>query len=353
MNRKDNDRHIKKECKFRSRDSESAELRKELEEVKAELQETKVKLQQAVDYVRQDFVIIGGSGMKNKPLDCVDLFRWSSMTWERLNPLHTARSRASVFAYNGQVVIAGGAVREGTKVVPLNQMEKISLTSPESDAAWSPHHITLPVKKSCHKCFVNGNQLLISGGYDDKGGTYADAIHSIRLKSKLKVKVVARMPFSRRFFGAEKFGDKVLIVGGTKTSSFDSCVSNVTEYNVKTNGLQELPPLPYHVTGMATAAWQDKLVIIGGRDEDGAALDTVIRYDVGSGHSTMLPRMREKRGGASAIVTGHAIVVMGGSNETGRLNSVEYFNFSSYKWKKLPPMGIARSYASAIVKPQC
>ena len=72
-------------------------------------------------------------------------------------------------------------------------------------------------------------------------------------------------------------------------------------------------------------------------------------YDPKTGKSTMLPSMKHKREGCSAIATGNVIVVMGGHNATEKcLNSVEYFSFDSYSWQELPAMNKRRSYASAI-----
>ena len=105
---------------------------------------------------------------------------------------------------------------------------------------------------------------------------------------------------------------------------------------------------------MATVALGDNIIIIGGRDENGNSLNTVVSYNITNEQSTMLPSMRHKRYGCSAVITGNVIVVMGGLNEdSGELNSVESFRFDNYSWEELPPMKEEREGATAVVNIFC
>ncbi len=63
----------------------------------------------------------------------------------------------------------------------------------------------------------------------------------------------------------------------------------------------------------------------------------------------MLPSMRCKRRGCTAVVIGNNIVVLGGEDERGTLKSVEAFNFESYTWQELPEMSEARYWHTAVV----
>ena len=63
----------------------------------------------------------------------------------------------------------------------------------------------------------------------------------------------------------------------------------------------------------------------------------------------MLPEMKCKRKACTAVVSQGAIVVMGGSDEHGKvLTSVECFTFDHYSWEDLPPMKEARCKATAV-----
>ena len=111
-----------------------------------------------------------------------------------------------------------------------------------------------------------------------------------------------------------------------------------------------MAPLPYEVSLVATVRWGDNIVVIGGRDKRVKALDTVIIYNVKTEQNHVLPSMRCKRQGCTAVVIGNNIVVLGGQDEKGRaLKSVEAFNFESYSWHDLPEMSQARWLLNAVV----
>jgi hypothetical protein len=101
---------------------------------------------------------------------------------------------------------------------------------------------------------------------------------------------------------------------------------------------------------MATVRWGDNIVVIGGRDKRNNELDTVIIYNVKTEQSHLLPSMRCKRGGCTAVVIGNNIVVLGGLDEhLDDLRSVEAFNFESYTWQELPEMSRGRWLHTAVV----
>ena len=108
------------------------------------------------------------------------------------------------------------------------------------------------------------------------------------------------------------------------------------------NVCKQLAPLPYKVSKIATVRWVDNVVVIGGTDKRGEALNTVIMYNVKTEQSYMLPSMRCKRWGCTAIVVGNNIVVLGGFGGQGELKSVESFNFERNTWQERPEMSQAR-----------
>ena len=100
---------------------------------------------------------------------------------------------------------------------------------------------------------------------------------------------------------------------------------------------------------MATVRWGDNILVIGGRDKHGK-VNTVVLYNVKTEQYHMLPAMRCKRYGCTAFVIKKNIVVLGGRDEQGRdLKSVEVFNFDSYTWQELPEMSEGRCYHTAVV----
>ena len=101
---------------------------------------------------------------------------------------------------------------------------------------------------------------------------------------------------------------------------------------------------------MATVKWGENVVIIGGADNDGKALNNVIIYNVKTGNSHMLPPMLHKRRGCMAVIIENTIVVLGGQDEKRKdLKSIEGFSFDRYTWEELPDMKEPRAFATAVV----
>ena len=100
---------------------------------------------------------------------------------------------------------------------------------------------------------------------------------------------------------------------------------------------------------MATVRWEDNIVVIGGTDKRDNELDVVIIYNVKTEQNHLLPSMRCKRWGCTAVVIGNNIVVLGGVEQGHDLKSVEAFNFESYTWRELPEMSRARWHHTAVV----
>ena len=101
---------------------------------------------------------------------------------------------------------------------------------------------------------------------------------------------------------------------------------------------------------MTTANWKDSVIVIGGVDEKGNRLNSVIMYDVNTGNCKMLPSMKYKRSACTVVVTGDVIVVMGGYDGRKTLDSVECFDLIRQVWEELPPMIEPRVCATAVVK---
>lgn len=373
VSKSDLEEHESELCEFRKRKcSDCDEMRKEVNELKISLEETKEQLKMVLEvrsdivsmkqalaltesptFLREDVIVLGGGETNNTPLSTVEMFMWSSKEWVSLNSMKENRTKASSFVYENHVVASGGLTTRSPQsgLSVSNSMEKLSLSGIKS-SEWTEFPCVLPIKRSAHKCVVYQDRLLVIGGYDEKKGKFCDAIHEVRLTAPYPSKFLSRMPCQRRYHGAEIFGDKVVIAGGTSTGSIEDCLNSVIEYDVTNNKCNKLPPLPFPVTGMATVKWRDQLILIGGVDGDGKKLRKVIMYDVKTGRITKLPSMKHEREGCMAITTGNVIVVMGGFNfKQNRLNSVECFNFDTYSWEELPPMAKHRSYASAVVKP--
>ena len=283
---------------------------------------------------RENIIVAGGAGS-----DSVEMFNWRQRTWSPLQSMPMKRSEATSFVYNNQVIVAGGYCGGNC----VDDMIKMNVDPhPDLLTQWSECPMKLPAKASYHGCVLYDDKLMITGGQN------RDGIHELQIVPPYTVKTLSRIPEPRLGHCSEIFDDSLLILGGSATYLDRDNLSSVVLYDIKNNVCKQLAPLPYEVNYMATVRWGDNVVVIGGVDKCGKALNTVIMYNVKTEQSHMLPPMRYKRKACTAVVVGNNIVVLGGWGGQ-ELKSVESFNFERNTWQKLPEMSRARWLHTAVV----
>ena len=195
-----------------------------------------------------------------------------------------------------------------------------------------------------HVCAVDQNRLFVIGGrFHDE---VHDTIHEIQLTPPFGLGLLSNMRRPICYHGAVRIGSKIYIIGGMDGHATHN---NVLVFDPRANEYEELNPLPYTVSRMATVVWRDNVVVLGGKDNEGNVHNTVILYNVTTQTHRMLPVMKKKRYGCTAVTIGDDIIVMGGLDENGApLNSVECYNFNANVWRELPAMTEARAFATAV-----
>ena len=298
------------------------------------------KVRNASSGDRENIIVAGGVGH-----DSVEMYNWRQRSWSPLQSMAKRRHGATSFVHNNQIVVAGGYCAGSGY---LDDMIRINVDPlPDLSIHWRECRVKLPAKLRYHSGVMYDDKLMVTGG--DDGNDTSDKIHEMQVVPPYTVKTLSRMPEPRRDHCTEIFDDSLLIVGGRKSISCRDNLSSVVLYDAKNNVCKQLAPLPYEVSKMATVRWGDNVVVIGGADKRTQPLNTVIMYNVKTKQSHMLPSMRCKRRGCTAVVVENNIVVLGGFGERGDLKSVESFNFERYTWEELPEMSQARRWHTAVV----
>ena len=221
---------------------------------------------------------------------------------------------------------------------------------PDLSINWSDFAAKLPARMFGHSSVVYKDSLFVTGGRNADQNVFSDCIHEVQLQPPYAAKLLSKTPEPRMRHNTVLCDDSILIVGGKKTSDCKDNLSSVLSYDIKTNECQQLPALPYAVSDMAAVKWAENVVIIGGVDKDGKALNNVMIYNVKTGNSHMLPPMLHKRRGCMAVVIENTIVVLGGMDEReNQLKSVEGFSFERFSWEEFPDMNEERYLATAVV----
>ena len=300
--------------------------------------------------VREPKVLIAGGLNGGENLNSVEMFSLLNATWTPLKPMKEGRQGASSVVYNNQMFVMGGMGQSGTGI---KSIEKLSLNAVQIDQSitWENVLAELPGPLWGHCSVVYNGRLIVIGGYYGSKSAYSDNITEISLVPPSTSKLLATMPQTRYLHGVAMFGDKILILGGKLNGSSRTNPASVLLYDITKNECEELAALPYPVFEMATVKWGDDSVIIaGGTDSNGEALNKVLLYNIKTQKSRMLPDMKYKRRGCVAAVVRDTVIVIGGRDEREKyLKSVECFQFDRYSWQELPEMQQVRIWATAVV----
>ncbi|CAB4037379.1 E3 ubiquitin- ligase NRDP1 [Paramuricea clavata] len=289
--------------------------------------------------LKAEIVVAGGSFCKS-----VEVFDMATKTWRPLSEMNECRDEASSVLYQGHMFVTGGDF--GYLHLP-DSVEVLNLA--EQDGHWVKSQFKLPVPSCGHACVVYQSHVFLIGGH--VSSKPCDTIHEIQLTPPYASRLLTKMSTPIRDHGAEIVNGKIYIIGGRTAGRCEDATNTVLKFDPATNTCTELKPLPHPVSSMATATWKDNVIVLGGRDNQGNILNTVILYNVITGSRRMLPEMTNKRYGCIAVVIDDNIITMGGCDETHtELNSVECYNFQTNIWTEFPAMAEARVFATAVVK---
>ena len=287
---------------------------------------------------REDILIAGGYDDKTG----TEIFSWEKNGWFEVSPMNEEHTYASSFIHKDQLSVAGG---NRSKTIETLDLSVLPLK-------WRKFPRELPFKCNDFQTVVCQQTVIHIGGYNYEKRQRSNMISELQLTSPSScfMKELCQMPEPRQCHSAEVFEDKVLILGGC--NNFGATLDSVLEFDPNRNECKEMPKLPVALRRMATVRWREEVVVLGGLNKGNEAVNDVFMYNIKTGKITVLPSMLEKTRSCCAIITGDTIVVMGGTNEKGKhLNTVECFTMGGSTWKYLPSMNKARWGAVAEVLP--
>ena len=285
---------------------------------------------------RAEIVVAGGEGVKS-----TIVLNVANGKWRCLPATYECEGASSVLNEN-QMYVTGGSVGELTDAV-----KELDLS--QHNAQWIESHFRLPFVCCGHATVLYQNNLYIIGGRTETRDLALNTIHEVPLAPPYKPEMLCTLPAPKCDHGATMVENKIYVAGGCQQYS-NTATNDVIQYDPATKTCKQLKPLPYCVSGAATATWLDKILLIGGLNKNGRYLDSVIMYDVNTQCHHILPKMQKKRAYCTAVVVGNKLIVIGGADErSSRISSVECYDFQTYTWSDMTPMDEPRAYATAVV----
>jgi hypothetical protein len=293
---------------------------------------------------RQKIFVCGGRD-ENR-LNSVESYSWPENSWTLEPAMKQVRSAPSAFVHGREIYVSGGW--NGTKAT--DSIETLNVDDEHFE--WRESPVKMPYKCRAHKMVCHENSAILTGGLSD-GHNASDGIYEISLDPPHNSKLLTQMPEQRCFLGCEIVNNQVMVAGGSTSIDHKDTKNTVYAYDLNNNECKILPPLPFPISGMATVSYKGNLILIGGVNEKGQTLNSVVMYDVKTGKIKMLSCLNHKRALGAAVITGNVIIAMGGYDHDTKtcLNSVECLDLNTNVWRELSPMTTKRNAATAVLKP--
>ena len=379
VNRRDQESHETKECKFRKITCEACDeelvyvdyerhqctLRKEINDIKLRLDKVAESLKQVVsaqgemqkqlkaydrsikdlqDPVRHfsSATIQRGSTVIKGQIfifsgKSLEVFNWSTKTWTLIKNCLFFNSQQSFSFLDGKrIMICGGAYSNRIEFLNPSESGFTSNVFPGNLPSYGLNGVLFE------------NRII----------TFGLHVQETSLERPWKSTVLLEGNNSRGGCALERFGNDIFIIGLSG--------NQIERYDINRNELTTLTTLPYKVYNMATVAYKDNIIILGGQSSQSGRLthyadpwtplSDVLLYNIHSLECKRLPSMLQRKSACAAVIMGDVIVVMGGYttkiNRYGKrypLQTAEYYVIGDTTWHELPAMNMARAEAPACV----
>ena len=202
---------------------------------------------------RQDILIAGGYGDGT----VTEIFSWEKNGWFAVSPMNEKHMQASSFVYQDQLFVVGGVHSKTIETLDLSVLP----------LKWRKFPRELPFECGDFQTVVRQQTVIHIGGFNYEKYQTSNMISELQLTlpSSCFMKELCQMPEPRKCHSAEVFEDKVLILGGNNDSG--AILDSVLEFDPKRNKCKKMPKLPVALMKMATVRWREEVVVLGGRNK--------------------------------------------------------------------------------------
>ena len=202
----------------------------------------------AVQVRNQDIIIAGGlcvPRLENVP-KTAETFNIVEGKSTQLPSMNIARGKSASCVYNGDVIITGGYDgKGGTDSIEILKMNQHPLP-------WTMFDGKLPVKLCDHAVIVYQDKLYVIGGKNWSVNNVSDRIYELTLTPFYTFKLLANIPQPRCYHSSVLVNDHVYVIGGTTTRQAKDATDSVVVYDFINNQIRSCPSLLKPVFAMAT-----------------------------------------------------------------------------------------------------
>uniref|UniRef100_A0A9J7XX61 Kelch-like family member 41a n=2 Tax=Cyprinus carpio TaxID=7962 RepID=A0A9J7XX61_CYPCA len=155
------------------------------------------------------------------------------------------------------------------------------------------------------------------------------------------------MPSPRCLFTMGEFENLLFAVAGKDLQTNES-LDSVLCYDVDKMKWQETKKLPLRIHGHSAISQNGLVYCIGGKTDENKTIDKMFAYNHKKSEWKELAAMKTPRSMFGAVLHKGKIIVVGGVNEDGLLDSCEAYDFGTNKWEPFAEFVQERSSVNLV-----
>jgi N-acetylneuraminic acid mutarotase len=290
-------------------------------------------------------LVLGGMGASNTWLKTGELFDFTSRTWEPAPSLNAFRAQhAAVLLHDDRVLVVGGRAGMGdAALVTTNEIFDPKLGQFSSAGS-------LLAGRTFHGVEVlrteDAKRVVVAGGFPLMSSTeeFNPQAQTWSLANPMKVP-----RYGHRLI---RYGTQVFAIGGRNDSAALSSVEVLDASSMAwTLESDTLSSPRFDFT--ATSLTDGRVLVVGGADLSGASetfLNTTELFDPQARKWKKVGNLAVARARhAAALLPDGKVIVAGGQNMTGPLDSIEVFDPNTGVWSNAGSLSVSRQNLTATV----
>lgn len=251
----------------------------------------------------QDVVYAVGGASNTLLLGTLESYRPATNTWAVEPSMPTPREGAGVAAHNGHLFVVGGNVAGGSPSGVVETFDPVART-------WNTNWPAMPTPRSHFSLVAAAGGLYAIGGDSPSG-----VVGTVERLDPAGWTTLAPLPLARRFTaaGALNNGQLIVVAGGSQANG--PALDRVDLYNVAANSWTQGPRMLAPAAGAVGVAAMNALFVFGGTNNGALKLAEMYRPANGPAQPDGWAAMRHMptaRSQAGASLVGDVIYVMGG-----------------------------------------
>ena len=256
------------------------------------------------------------------------------------------RHESGGVALNGKMYVIGGRGKRG-----------VSVFDPKSNR-WN-QGAAAPIELNHFQPVAWGNKIWVLGAFTGKYPDEKPVPHIYTYTPATdKWQIAGTIPHKRRrgSTGAVLHNNKIYVVGGNTHGHRAGAKPWFDSFDPANGTWKTMPDAPQARDHITVAVADSRLVVAAGRQSAfpntfGNMLTRADIFDFNTNKWSSGNKIPTQRAGAMTVSVGNEVVVMGGESKgvkTAR-NSVEAFNVTTGKWRKLQPLKVGRHSGAAAI----